>query len=161
MQSHSRLEGYKHTQEHTAPPPQSQVPIRNLYAQRNTLRCDCPPQTHIQHICRHTLKFMDTFHLTETCSLCPHTGIQSYTHTHTHTHTSQSLRCTYCHSPQRHNAPILLHFLQEAPATAEGTRWLAPETAAANPRLGALDPPRQGPGSSSFTMHRVPGGPLT
>ena len=154
MQSHSHLVGYKHRQKHMPPPTQSQFPIRSLYAPRNTLRCHCPPQTHVQWTCRHTLKLLDTFHLTETWSLCPHTGMQSYTHTHV------TVTQVYnCRSPQRHNAPTLLHFLQEAPATAQGTRHLAPEAAAANPRLGALDPTRQGPGSSSFTMHRTPGVP--
>ena len=156
MQSHSHLEGYKRAQEDMPPSTQSQFPIRNLYAPRNTLKCHCPPQTHVQWKCRYTLKLMDTFHLTETWSLCPHTGIHSYTQTHTHVTVTQVYNCR---SPQRHNAPTLLHFLQEAPATAEGTRHLAPEAAAANPRLGAVDPTGQGPGSSSFTMHRTPGAP--
>lgn len=88
--------------------------------------------------------------------------LSTHRHTilHTNTHTHVTVTQVYnCHSPQRHNAPTLLHFLQEAPATAEGTRHLAPEAAAANPRLGAVDPTGQGPGSSSFTMHRTPGAP--
>ena len=90
MQSHSHLVGYKHRQKHMPPPTQSQFPIRSLYAPRNTLRCHCPPQTHVQWTCRHTLKLMDTFHLTETWSLCPHTGMQSYTHTR-HSHSGVQL----------------------------------------------------------------------
>ena len=89
-------------------------------------------------------------------TLSTHRHTILYTHTHTHVTVTQVYNCR---SPQRHNAPTLLHFLQEAPATAEGTRRLAPEAAAANPRLGALDPTRQRLGSSSFTMHRTPGVP--
>ena len=86
--------------------------------------------------------------------------LSTHRHAILHTHTHVTVTQVYnCRSPQRHNAPTLLHFLQEAPATAQGTRHLAPEAAAANPRLGALDPTRQGPGSSSFTMHRTPGVP--
>lgn len=138
------------------PPTESQFPTRNHYAPRNTLRCHCPPQTHVQWTCGHTLKLMDMFHLTETWSLCPHTGIQSYTHTHTHVTVTQVYNCR---SPQRHNAPTLLHFLQEAPATAEGTRRLAPEAAAANPRLGALDPTRQRLGAAASPCTGLLGSP--
>lgn len=88
--------------------------------------------------------------------------LSTHRHTILHTHTRHSHSGVHTATvPRGTMLPSLLHFVQEAPATAEGTRWLAPETAAANPRLGALDPARQGPGSSSFTMHRAPGGPLT
>lgn len=113
MQSHSHLQCYTqaqfsqaavHTQQHISPPTQTQSPIGNIHTQRHTLVGVATHTDRYSGPLRHTLKLMDTFDCTETRSLSPHPGKQSYTHTFTPIHTqSHTHTRTYYHQQQRHN----------------------------------------------------------
>lgn len=146
MQSHSHLQCYTqaqfsqaavHTQQHISPPTQTQSPIGNIHTQRHTLVGVATHTDRYSGPLRHTLKLMDTFDCTETRSLSPHPGKQSYTHTFTPIHT-QSHTHTHVHITTNNRGtipPTFLLFLQEASNSCVDRKVLAPEAAAVDPEF--------------------------